>query len=138
MKSKNGVFGASAYIVVYGAALAATIILNLTSFQYEPLYLWVRVTCPLLIFGGIYGSRFNTRFPRILGWLGIALFVAAGLQMILPGEDYMSGGPNGPPLAAPRLPSLTEIVLRFVVFATVATALSYGFWRLRKSTRVTG
>jgi hypothetical protein len=133
MKSKIELHRPLTYIVVYGAALVATFMLNLTSIQYEPLYLWVKVTCPLLIFFGIYGSKFDTRLPRILGWLGIALFVASGLQMILPGEDYISGGPHGPPLAAPRLASPTEIGVRSVVFIAVTTALSYSFWLLRKS-----
>lgn len=137
MKTEKGTSRAS-IIAVCVAALAATLMLNLTSIQYEPLHLWIRVVCPLLIFAGIYGSRFKARLPRILGWLGIVLFVVVGLQMILPGEDYMSGGPDGPPLAAPRLPSLAETGVRFAVFVVVTTALSYGFWRLGKPKHVLG
>ena len=105
-------------------------LLNVPAFQYEPLDMWVRIACPLLILCGTYGGMFVSRLLRPLGWSGIGLFLVCGLLMVLPGDDYMSGGPNGPPLQAPRLPSPTEIGIRFFIFLAVTAALISGFIKL--------
>jgi hypothetical protein len=132
MENKAASFRSPSLIIVSVAALAATIMMNVTALQYEPLDLWVRLVCPLLLIGGIYGSTRGSRILRAVGWLGIVIFILCGIQMIIPGEDYMSGGPDGPPLAAPRLPTLAETGVRLVAFIAITVALTYGFWRLKK------
>lgn len=121
-----------ALVIVLAGAVGATIVMNATAFQYEPLPMWIRLGVPLLIFCGIYGNVRDSRIFRVLGWAGITLFILFGLLMIIPGEDYMSGGPDGPPLTAPRLPSYGETALRFGVFISVVAAWLYGFRRLRR------
>lgn len=131
MKNKSYPTRQFTYVIALVSGFAAAAILNVTSLQYEPIQLWVRVICPVLIFVGIIGSVREARFIRIFGWLGIGLFIVCGLQMILPGDDYMSGGPNGPPLEMPRLVSPYEIGIRLVAFLIVVAGLIYGFRRLK-------
>lgn len=127
------------YGVLVGAILAAagaSIMLNVRQLQFEPLLLWVRIICPMLLAIGILGSMFGSRLSRILGWLGILVFVVSAIGMVLPGEDYMSGGPDGPPLAAPRMVPVLEIVLRFALCALVTLVLVGSYYRLGKRHRV--
>jgi hypothetical protein len=131
MESKTTSFRSPFLIIVCVSGLAATILMNVTAFQYERPDVWVRLVGPLLLLGGIYGSIRGSRLLRVAGWLGIVLFILCGMQMIIPGEDYMSGGPDGPPLAAPRLPNPAETGIRLVVFIAITVALTYGFWRLK-------
>lgn len=131
MEIKAASFRSPSFIIVCAAALAATLMMNVTALQYEHLDLWVIIVCPLLIIGGIYGSTRGSRILRVAGWLGIVIFILCGMQMIIPGEDYMSGGPDGPLLAAPRLPTLAETGVRLLAFIAITVALTYGFWRLK-------
>lgn len=132
MENKAAASRSPSLIIVCVAAVAATLMMNVTALQYEPLDLWVRLVCPLLLLGGIYGSARRSRILRVVGWIGIVIFILCGIQMIIPGEDYISGGPDGPPIAAPRLPTLAETGVRLVAFIAITAALTYGFWRLKK------
>jgi len=130
MESKPNASRKINYVLTLMSGIAVVAILNIRSLQYEPIHLWVRIICPLLLILGIIGSLLDARLIRIMGWLGIGIFVVCGLQMILPGDDYMSGGPSGAPLNIPRLVSPYEIAIRATVFIAVVTGLVYGFRRL--------
>lgn len=105
------------------AIFAVAISLNDAWLQYEPLDLWIRILCPLLLISGITGSLYRFRFLRLIGWLGILLYIPCAIGMILPGEDYIAGGPNGPPLVAPKLPSIQETAIRFILFLILILVL---------------
>lgn len=103
----------------------ATFIVNASFFYYDPIHLWVRVTFPIIMIFGMYGTISGGRFFRWLGWLGIGVFILCGLEIVFPGEDYISGGPEGPALAEPRIPSLMETAIRLTVIAFVTIGLIY-------------
>jgi hypothetical protein len=123
LRSKN-------FVTAAFAAAVAAITLNVPQFQFDPLMLWVKVTCPILLFIGILGSLYGSRLLWILGWLGILLFIGCTIGMIIPGDDYMSGGMDGPPLTSPIMVSIQEIVLRLVLCILLVVALVTSYVRL--------
>jgi hypothetical protein len=132
MHIRKDILSSKAFFVFSVVALAAAVTQNTPGLQFDPLHLWVKILNPLLIFIGLAGSLYNSRVLRILGWLGIALYLGCAVEMIFPGEDYVSGGPNGPPLMAPHLVSAENIALRFVLFMTLIIVLVCSYIKIGK------
>lgn len=131
MPSRSGVIAA-----VVSAAVAI-VSLNIPWLQFEPLLLWVRVLCPLLLLLGLWGSIYNSRIARLLGWLGILVFMGCAIGMVLPGDDYMSGDPDGPALDEPRLVSGRETLGRLLFCVSLIVALIWSYVRIGRARRKT-
>jgi hypothetical protein len=124
MQIRKDVLHARAFLVAAATAAVAATTLFVPVLLYDrPLSLEIRIICPLLFFIGLAGSLFGSRLFRIFGWLGIPFYLLYAIAMILPGEEYMFGGPGGPPLSAPHLPSVLETSLRFVLLMTLIAVL---------------
>jgi len=130
MANRSDILCSSASVGAVLATMVVAVVLNVPGLQYEPLFLWVRIGCPLLLFIGFLGSLYGSRLLRLLGWFGILLFLGCAMAMIFPGEDYTSGGPDGPSLAAPHLVSAQETVLRLILFLVLIAVLISSYLRL--------
>ena len=131
MQIRKAVLHSKAFVVAAVAAVVAATTLYVPELLYDrQLVLWVKIICPLLFFIGLAGSLFGSRLLRILGWLGIPFYLVFAIGMILPGEEYIDGGPNGPPLSAPHLPSVQESALRFVLLMTLVVVLVASYKRI--------
>lgn len=132
MQIRRDFLSSKAFFVFLVAALAAAVTQNIHGLQFDPLSLQVKILYPSLIFIGLVASLYHSRVFRVSGWLGIALYIWCAFQMIFPGEDYLAGGPDGPPLMAPRLVGTENIALRFVLFMALIVALVVSYIRIGK------
>lgn len=107
----------------------ATIFLNLDIVQFQPLALWVKIIPPSLIaFGGL-SVVLNIKSLRIVGWIGIGIFLAVSVMASFPSEDYLLGGPSDGHIGIPRIVSNANTLSRMTI-GLVITALL--FWRYRR------
>jgi hypothetical protein len=120
----------SAFILATVAATVVGLALNISALQFEPFALWVRIVCPLLIIVGIVGSWYSARTLWLAGWMGILLFLVCAFGMIVPGEDYISGGPAGLPLGQPNLPSANVTVTRLIFVLALTGFVIFSYARL--------
>lgn len=127
---------APAFVGVLLSGTAASVVLNIPSLHFEPLLLWVRALCPALLAIGIWASLRGFKSLRTLGWFGVFLFIICAVGMVFPGEDYMSGGPDAPPFATPRMATAHEIVLRLILFMTLIATLVFCYFRIGRLRKV--
>jgi len=90
---------------------------------FDPIYSWIKYVVLLSLIIGIIGPEFGLRPLRYLGWIGLILYIRCALQIVFPSEEYISGGPDGPPLFKPRLPSGGEAMFRIVAVSTIIFVL---------------
>jgi hypothetical protein len=102
--------------------------INIPSIQFDPFYLWIRLGVPALLLVGFSGSLYGLKVARIVGWIGILVFVRCGVQLVLPGEGFISGGPDGPPLSQPHLASTQDILVRLAIVVSMVVGLVWAFW----------
>jgi hypothetical protein len=112
--------------------VSVSVILNVPSLFFEPVHLWFRVALPTVLCLGFVGSIWRVNFLRIVGWIGVAWFTLLVIGTTFPGDDYLSGGPEGPSLTAPRFVSERYIEWRFLLLMVLAVVLAILFQRLGK------
>src|SRR6185295_17958676 len=113
-------------ILFSGLIILATIVLDAPWLQFQNLALWAQVLVPCLLIIGMIGSALGMRYIRPFGWIGIFLFIVLALNFVFAGEDYIFGGPSGPPLDAPRLPSGNDARLRLGIWLVLSILLLWG------------
>ena len=117
-------------IAFAGLTVLATIMLDAPWLQFQPLALWAQLVAPALLVAGLIGSARNIPPLRIAGWIGVFTVILFGLNFVIAGEDYVFGGPGGPPLSAPRSPSVTEVRLRLASWLILSVLLVWCFRKL--------
>lgn len=109
-------------IIFAACAICASIIVNTPILYFEPLYIWPRIAVPGCLTIGLLGKFRNARNLKVIGWIGIIIFLFCGFHMTIPGEDFVSGGETGPPTVEPFNISATELLIRLISFM----GLTYG------------
>lgn len=101
----------------------SSVLLNLPTLYFEPLDTWVCVGVPMALLVGFIGSVWKTKVFRVVGWVGVFIFLLVTLTGVRPGEDYTLGGPGSPPGPAPHLISDELAHRRWLLFGGTAAAL---------------
>jgi hypothetical protein len=109
------------------------VILSLPILHFEQFYWWPKIVDPALILLGFLGSTQRSKIFRVVGWSGILLFAMHGCTLIMPGEDYMSGGSDGPGPMTPRLVGPGEIGARLAIIVALVSALVLCFRRVKRN-----
>ena len=112
--------------------LAATLLLNLDSLHYTPLYLWPQVLPPVLMIVGVAGSIFGLRSLRLVGWAGIVLFSIIAFATSFPSEDARL---LGNPVPGFQEITIMTIAVRLVVALTMTISLTYCYRKLRTASK---
>ena len=112
----------------------STLVIITHQIQFEPLHIWIRICIPILFTIGLIGGYLRNRYLRAFGWIGILVFIIVAIHVVMPGEDYIFGGPKGPPITAPRIVSGADILVRFAIWAALSSSLVWSFRRLSSQT----
>lgn len=117
-------------------AVLATVMLDAPWLQFQPLQLWAQLAVPVLLVVGLIGSALNIPSLRLSGWFGIGTFILFGLNFVIAGENYVFGGADDPPMIAPRLPSGTEVRVRFAAWLILSVLLVWSYRKLAGKKRL--
>lgn len=107
--------------------------LNINDLHYLPLAIWAKLLPSMLLMAGVVAVIFQINILRIVGWLGILLFLIVSLAVSFPSEDYVLGGPHAGPESGPRDVSTIGVFLRVFAGVSITSLLSLCYRRTKSN-----
>lgn len=116
--------------VIATALVAMT--MAISAIHLEDIFLALRISVPIMILSGFVGAIYKYRILRLVGWVGIIVYVRCAIGMVIPGEDYSPRDFIDKPVDVVPIMSLGEFALRFVAMSVLVTVLIVTYRRVGK------
>jgi hypothetical protein len=97
----------------------ATLAINITALHYVDIVLWPRFVVPGLLLTGLAGVMFRLGHLRVIGWIGIALYLLITMGLAFPSDEYIYGLDE---------PILKGVEWRILGFWAAYWSIGYGLW----------